>query len=98
MTFNFRHSDPANRLQPMNARLSIMHSFQFAFHDEAEKKQMFDFLNAQADIWLDQGLGLNADGSIGTTPTPVGRLPLFQVETPRNDLAMLFKLTFGGAA
>lgn len=97
-TQSYTHYDPRNRLHPSNAQLSIMHTFNVAFDDEADIEELFSFLESQRDIWLDRGLGLNKDGSIGSTPTSVGRLPFFKVKTPRNDLAMLFKLTFGGAA
>ncbi len=97
-TQSYTHYDPRNRLHPSNAQTSIMHTFEVAFDDKADVEALFSFLDSQSDIWLDRGLGLNKDGSVGSTPTPVGRLAFFQVQTPRNDLAMLFKLTFGGAA
>lgn len=97
-TQSYTHYDPRNRLHPSNAQLSIMHTFEVAFDDKADIEALFSFLDGQSDIWLDRGFGLNKDGSVGSTPTRVGRLPFYRVETPRNDLAMLFKLAFGGAA
>ncbi|WP_288484730.1 hypothetical protein [uncultured Novosphingobium sp.] len=91
----FTHYDPRDRLDPGSAQLSIIHTFDFAPSSDELRDQLFLFLDGKRDIWLVKGI--TGTDHMGTTPTPQGQLPFYQIKTARNDLAMLFKLTFGGS-
>lgn len=90
------HRNPRHRTWAMDARSTMFHEFDYVVFNDDEHQELLLWLEGRCDIWLVPGCG--TDGYWGSIPVVCGGHRWFRVETPSIKTAMLFRLTFGGAA